>query len=83
MSDPNKQFSEGEIQDCKNFFNEEFEKEISTLEAKEFLQKVEEMENYNRESADYNFQMQKIEDAMWRVASNNLIKNGTKPLMTF
>jgi len=83
MSDSKRQFSEEEISETICFFKNEFGKLISISEAKEFLQEIEEMENYNSESADYNFQMQKIEDAMWRVASNNQIKNGIKPLMTF
>ena len=84
MSDVNeKQFSEEEIQNCINFFKSEFNKDISTLETKEFLQKVKEMENYERELSDYNFQMQKIEDTMWRESTNNLIQNGITPLVTF
>ena len=83
MSDSKRQFSEEEIEETICFFKNEFGKLISISEAKEFLQEIEEMENYSRESADYNFQMQKIEDAMWREASNGLIQNGIKPLMTF
>jgi hypothetical protein len=46
-------------------------------------EEIEEMERMGEEESYNNWLMQKAEDAMWRNATSNLVKNGIKPLISF
>ncbi len=44
---------------------------------------IEDYEEYEIICSEWNYEMQKIEDAMWQEACRSLIKNNIKPLACF
>lgn len=44
---------------------------------------IEEYEEYGKMCSEWNYEMQKVEDAMWQESCHRLIKNNIKPLACF